>query len=217
MAKQRVSSDFAKWRSKTANKLADAKKAENNMAGIPFPVGTTGLCTVIDVQFGTTKKNAHPYMTMKCIADSGQKFSKMYLFNDTANATGADRWSWMLNEFENSGMPRSFREEKGDDENELLAYFLDGEQPIKMAFEVEADSYQQGGKRVSFRSPEGMSAVQAQDSIVCASSPEEIKVDGYVLWNDVPQRVISINEDKVVVKSTTTNNQRTMLISDLTF
>lgn len=217
MAKQKVSSDFAKWQEKTANKLSESKKAENNSTGIPLPVGATGLCTVIDLTFGTTKKNNHPYASIKCVTTEGKKFTKMYLFNGTEKATGADRWSWMLNEFENSGMPRAFREEKGDDANALIDYFLAGEAPIQMSYEVVADSYGMNGKRVNFGLPDGIQAVEASQQMEFCKSVEELAPEKFLLWNDTPQKILKIEDSKVTVKSTTTNAQRTLEIADLTF
>jgi len=216
MAKQRVSGDFKKWQEKTSNKLADSKKAENNTAGIPFPVGTSGICTIIDLVAGTTKSKNNPYMSIKAVTPDGKKFTKMYLFNETDNATGADRWSWMLNEFENMGMSREFREEKGDDAEALIDYFLAGE-PIQASFEVVEDKYQQSGKRVNFGLADGVKAVEAKETIEYCTSAETLEVGKFLLWNDTAQKILKIEEGKVTVKSTTTNAQRQLEISELTF
>ena len=216
MAKQRVSSDFAKWQERSTNKLAESKKAENTMGGIPFPVGHTGVCTVIDMTAGVTKNKNIPYMTIKCASSDGKKFSKMYMFSTSEKATFADRWSWMLNEFENAGMPREFREEHGDSAESLINYFL-GEEEIKMSFEVVADTYQQSGRNIRFGMPDGVAQLEKEQEGTFATSPEEVVPDVLVMWNDTAQRVLKVEGDQVTVKSTTTNNQRTLNMDDLSF
>lgn len=213
MAKQRVSSDFMKWQEKSSNKLAESKKAENTMGGIPFPDGHSGICTVLDVSASLTKNKKVPYISFKCVSDCGKKFTKMYLFSDSEKATGADRWSWMLNELENAGMPREYREANGDTAEGIIDYYMAGEE-IKMSFEVSKDAY---GKKVQFSLPDGVSQLQKEEQGTYAKSPEEIEPGVLVMWNDTPQKVLKVEDGQVTVKSTTTNAQRTLSVDDLTF
>jgi len=173
--KAQVSTDFNKFYQKNTVAIEEAKKAENSMSSGPAPVGWEGRCVLLEAvaEVGKPKKDekgnvkeGNPRVRMKFSivedpAYQGKTFTKMWIFNTTANASALDRFEWFLNACEAMGLPREVRINHNDP-SEVLNWLLESE----LVFDVkcESDDYSQDKKKMTVMAPQ--EAVDTSDSMV---------------------------------------------------
>jgi hypothetical protein len=173
--KAQVSTDFNKFYQKNTVAIEEAKKAENSMSSGPCEVGWEGRCVLLEAtaEVGKPKKDekgnvkeGNPRVRMKfsIVEDNvyqGKTFTKMWIFNSTANATALDRFEWFLNACEAMGLPREVRTNHTDP-SEVLNWLLDSE--LVFNVKCESDDYAQDKKKMTVTAP--AEAVDSSDSMV---------------------------------------------------
>ncbi|GIW60331.1 MAG: hypothetical protein KatS3mg087_1397 [Patescibacteria group bacterium] len=227
MAHAKVSQDFNRFLGRHEKAVKEARKAENTMQTCAMPVGWTGNCVLVEAvaDKGKDKKaqdgtvvEGKPYVrfTFQVVGDkqfAGKKFSRWWFFNDTANATAADRFEWFLNDLENIGLPSEIRRSDDTTMQDMLDFFL--QRDAVYGCEVVASEYSRDGKEVKVFPTE---SVGDGDSIVPddeSSESGEIEVGSKVTYMGKEWEVLDVDGDDLKIKSVKTGMTRTVNVSDL--
>lgn len=228
MSKTEVSSDFGKFMSRNSTAVQEAKEAENTMRTCAMPIGWQGKAVCVGGKADKSKdkkdekgqtKEGSPYVILEFnVVDDekykGDNFSRLWFLSDTAKATAMDRFEWMLNEFENLGMPHELRADEDAGMEEFLNFFTEGD--AVFSAEVVSNSYSRDGKEVKLSLTE---AVDDSDSVMpsdnSSSSASEIEVGGEVSFMGKSWDVVSVDGDDLEIQSQKTGTTRTVSRSQL--
>ena len=223
MATSKVSPGFNNFMAKNQKAVEAAKEAENTMATCIMPVGWEGQCVCVDAVADQSKDKkredgtiqaGNPYIRLEfqVVGDesyTGKKFSKLWMFNDTAKATAADRFEWCLNEMENLGLPQELRK-TFDSIDELLNHFITAD--VVYECRVVKNDYTRDNKEVKIsRSAEDINDTDSVMPTVEETTTKQTEVS-YLgkVWD-----VVSQDGDKFVIRSRTTKQEREVNKSDL--
>ena len=210
MAKSKVSAAFQKVASRTTKGAFDeARKAERQARGIPFPIGMKGTgvvsCIVCDMTKAKEGKESVPIVRVELKADtpegargkilSGPGLMWMIKASATNEDWGAeDAWGMMLGGLEQLGCPEELTKNY-DDFQEVVDWFE--EEPRKVSWEVVDASYTNNkGKVVSQKAFEVYEYVNVSQQETAEGTSEEIDPNAkYVLYKGKKHRVVEENED----------------------
>lgn len=224
----KVSAAFNKTLGRKASAVEEARKAENTMMTCKMPVGWKGQCVCVDAvadkakdkkddKGNTVEGNDYVRLEFSVINDEqfqGSKFSVLWMFYNTANATWEDRFTWCLNGLENLGLPRTLRENY-EDFSEILEHFTKCDEVFDA--EVVHNAYRQGDqKEVKVR--RAALIVDASDSMVPEEKPKASsgpRVGGTVLYMGKDWKVLEINGDDIQIQSLTSNAVRAVKMSQI--
>ena len=210
MSKQKVSQGFENFMARNEHSFEDAKKAENNMGGIPLPIDAEGEATVLSITADVSKKKAdgkggNPYIRIEYVVNSpeqfvGKKFTRIHTLFDSANATKADRMEWTLNDLENHGLPREIRTGYKAF-SEVLDWFDVEDRTIK--YKVAASDYGNEGKEVKILRDFG-----TEEPVVKAVESGRTVTYGGQLYE-----VVAEQGEDLVIRSPKTGKERTVPIT----
>lgn len=191
--KVQVSDGFKKYQQKKHAAFDKARKAENTLGGIPMPIDTNFEAKFVSVKADVDDKG-RSYVKMDMVVTfpeqfAGKKVGNYWLLFDSANATEADRFGWMLNEMENMGLPREIRENHDDFVEDVLGWFVSNEPTCKGR--VQKDAQANDGKRIRWAKSavEEHAAASTNDMIgapsqkAVSSEGTEYQVGQKVNWN----------------------------------
>ena len=224
MANVKVSNDFNNFMARNSKAVEDAKTAENTMATCAMPIGWEGQCICVDAVADKSKdkkdqdgkvKEGSPYIRLEfsVVGDesyTGKKFSRLWMFNDTAKATAADRFEWCLNEMENLGLPQETRK-TFDSVEELLKHFIDSDAVYEC--EVNKSDYSRDGKEMKVRL--SAEAVDMTDSVVPTGPASDEPEDDTVMYLGKKWEVVSKEGKELTIKSMKTGQTKVVTTDDL--
>ena len=203
--KAQVSDGFKKYQQKKHAAFDKARKAENTLGGIPMPIDTKFEAKFVSVKADMDDKQ-RPYVKMDLVVTSpeqfaGKKVGCYWLLFDSANATEADRFGWMLNELENMGLPREIRVDHEDFGDDVLGWFIKNEPTIKGR--VVKDEKANDGKRIRWSKDavEEHAASASNDMLGAPERPavdktaQEYSVGQKVNWNGGTWEVVEVVSD----------------------
>jgi hypothetical protein len=225
MAKAKVSSNFNKFMSKNSTAVSEAKEAENTMMTCKMPIGWKGqaVCVGGEADKGKDRKDdkgqvqeGREYVRLEynVINDpeyTGAKFSRAWSFFDSEKATAIDRFTWMLNEMENMGLPSDIRKSEDTTMEDLLNFFIDSDEVYEA--EVVKNEYRRGDqKEVQVRRVE---SVGGEGSIVPPGDNPSLKVGQDVMYMEKEWELVSVDGDDLVICSKSTGKERSIKVNDL--
>lgn len=226
MASAKVSSAFSKFQSKNNSAIEDAKKAENTMMTCKMPVGWKGhaICVGAVADKGKDRKdnkgnvqegNEYVNLEFNVVNDekfAGSKFSNYWSFYDSEKATAMDRYTWMLNDMENLGLPREIRESDDTTMEDILNFFIESDTIYEA--EVVHNSYRRGDqKEVKVRKLETVSTDINMNPD--APSTEDLKEGQDVQYLGKSWELVLIDGEALTIKSKSTGSTRSIKKSDL--
>lgn len=223
MANVKVSNDFNNFMARNSKAVDEAKTAENTMATCAMPIGWEGqaICTDAVADKSKDKKDAdgkvkegNPYIRLEfsVVGDetyAGKKFSRLWMFMDSAKATAADRFEWCLNEMENLGLPQETRK-TFDSVEELLRHFIETDAVYDA--EVVKNDYSRDGKEVKVR--QSAEAVDDTDSVM-PTEPTTPETSDQVTYLGKKWDVVSKEGKELTIKSIKTGQTKTVSVDDL--
>lgn len=226
MGSAKVSASFNKFLSKNNTVVQEAKKAENTMMTCKMPIGWKGHAVCVDGvadkgkdrkddKGNTQEGNEYVRLDFNVVNDehfAGAKFSVAWSFYDSEKATAGDRFTWMLNEMENLGLPRQIRESEDTSMEDILEYFIKADAVYDC--EVVHNSYRRGDqKEVKVRK---MDTVATDINM----SPDAVPTSSLTVGQDVKYmgkswELVLVDGEELTIKSKTTGSTRVIKSSDV--
>jgi len=224
-SKNSVSADFLNFAAVNEQQFEDAKTAEKQARGMPFPEGYSGTAVISDIRAATAANSGRPYVAVhaKCVDPDyqGKEFTAaIHSLFDSDKMTKDQRWAMMLDDLEELGLKRSTREEYGAGANikHCFAELLD--EPHYISFRVKK-GYQDRleAEAHSCPPPEGMTgaAPPTNENAALPSSPE-VPEDATIVTFLGTEYVLLEKQDegKVKIKAVASGKERVVSEDQIT-